>query len=165
MQPSEPVSQVLDRGSGYVFAAHRNVVIAHWTAQGTGPLIAALGQTLATFVARHPEGISSIHVIAEGLPLANAEARDALSVLMKVHGGAIAAVGTVLDGTGFWASATRGLIMSLQLMAPSSVAMRTGASDAEVAAWIVKPHARRTGVELEPEALALALTKVRSLSQ
>ena len=163
-EPSEPLIQVLGRGPGYLFAAHRNVLIAHWTAQGTGALIAAFGEALAAFVPQHPERFSNINLIAAGLPLANSEARDALGALMKVHDGAMACVGTVLDGTGFWASATRGLIMSLQLMAPSSFATRTCANDAEVVEWIIKPHAGRTGVVLERQSLTRALVEVRGLS-
>lgn len=156
--------RVLDRGPGYLFAAHHNVLIASWTAQGTRPLIDALGRALGVFVAEHPEGISSIHLIAAGLPLANAEAREGLSALMKLHNGALACAGTVLDGTGFWASATRSVIMGLQLMTPSSFAMRTCATDAELAGWMLKPHADRTGVALEQQALERALTDARALS-
>jgi hypothetical protein len=147
-----------------VFTAHQNVMIASWTAQGTSPLIEALGRALGSFLAQHPEGVSNVHIIAAGLPLANTEARAALSALMKVHGGAMACAGTVLDGTGFWASATRGVIMSVQLLAPSSFAMRTCATDAELIAWIVKPHAQRTGVVLEPQALERAMAETRALS-
>ncbi len=163
-EPSDSLTQVLARGPAYVFAAHGNVLIAHWTAQGTGPLIAAFAEAFAAFVPQHPEGISNINLIAAGLPLADAEAREALGALMKVHESTVACVGTVLDGTGFWASATRGLIMSLQLMAPKSFATRTCASDAEVISWIVKPHARRTGVELDPKALEHAIAEIRALS-
>jgi hypothetical protein len=153
---------VLDRGPGYLFAAHRNVLIASWAAQGTGPLIHALGLTLSKFVAQHREGISSIHIIAADLPLANSEARDALSVLMKKHDADLACAGTVLDGTGFWASATRSVIMGLQLLTPSSFAMRTCGSDAELAAWMLKPHSQRTGVTLDQHALQRAMAKARA---
>jgi hypothetical protein len=147
-----------------VFTAHQNVLIASWTAQGTGPLIAALGRALGGFAAEHPEGISCVNVIAAGLPLATTEAREALSALMKVHDGALACAGTVLDGTGFWASATRGVIMSLQRLAQSSCAVRTCASDGELAAWMPKPHAQATGVVLEPQTLERAIAEARALS-
>lgn len=140
------------------------MLIASWTAQGTRPLIEALGRALATFVAQHPEGISNVHIIAAGLPLANAEAREALSGLMQKHDRHLACGGTVLDGTGFWASATRSVIMSLQLLTPSSIAMRTCASDAELAAWMLKPHAQRTGVALEQQALEQAMAYARGCS-
>jgi hypothetical protein len=161
---SEVSLPVLGRGPGYLFVAHQNVLIAAWTAQGTRPLIDALGRALAAFVAQHPEGISNVHLIAAGLPLANAEARAALSALMTKHDRHLACGGTVLDGTGFWASATRSAIMSLQLLTPSSLAMRTCASDAELAAWMIKPHAQRTGVTLEQQALERAMADARSRS-
>jgi hypothetical protein len=156
---------ILGQGPGYLFVAHSNVLIASWTAQGTGPLIAALGGALDTFATQHPEGISSVHIIAAGLPLANAEAREALTGLMKKHDADLACAGTVLDGTGFWASATRSVIMSLQMLTPSSFAVRTCATDAELAAWMIKPHAQRTGVELVQEELERAMREARSLSR
>jgi hypothetical protein len=156
---------VLGQGPGYLFVAHRNVLIASWTAQGTGPLIAALGRALEAFVVEHPEGISSVHIIAAGLPLANAEAREALSGLMKKHDADLACAGTVLDGTGFWASATRSVIMSLQMLTPSSFAVRTCASDSELAAWMLKPHAQRTGIELNQQELERAMGEARTLAR
>jgi len=155
---------VLDRGAGYLFVAHKNVLISSWTAQGTGPLIDALGRALGAFIVQHPEGISNVHIIAAGLPLANSEARAALSALMKKHDADLACAGTVLDGTGFWASATRSVIMSLQLLTPSSFAMRTCGSDAELATWMLKPHAQRTGVALDQPSLERALGEARSLA-
>ena len=155
---------VVDQGSGYVFAAFENVLIASWTAQGTLARIEALGRALGAFAARHPEGISSVHIIAAGLPLADSDARAALSALMKKHDAELACGGTVLDGTGFWASATRGVIMSLQFLASSSFTVRTCASDAELAAWLLKPHLQRTGVTLDPKALEQAMAETRALS-
>lgn len=170
VKPSPPASHesadvhVLAQGAGFFFASHQNVLIASWTAQGTGPLIAELAKALGSFIAQHPSGVSNLHIIAAGLPLANAEARDALAALMTAHEGAIACVGTVLDGTGFWASATRGLIMSVQLMAPNTYAVRTCANDAELVGWLPKVHAQRTGINLEAQALERALAEVRMLS-
>ncbi|HKU38358.1 MAG TPA: hypothetical protein VJR89_09430 [Polyangiales bacterium] len=161
---SEGLIQVVGRGAGYLFAAHRNVLIASWTAQGTAPLIEALAEALGTFAAQHSEGISNVHIIAAGLPLANSEARTALSALMKKHDAALACVGTVLDGSGFWASATRSLIVSLQMLTPSTFAIRTCAADAELTAWLQKPHAQRTGVELDAPALERAMAEARALS-
>jgi len=159
----QPASHVLDQGPGYVFSAHHNVLIACWTTQGTAPLIATFGRTLAAFVARHPGGVSAVHVIAAGLPLATAEAREALSALMKQHGGHLACVGTVLEGTGFWASATRGVIVGIQLVAPNSLSMRTCAKVSELVAWLPKPHAQRTGTALEPRQFEQAIAEARAL--
>lgn len=156
---------MLDRGAGYLFVAHRNVMIAAWTAQGTGPLIDAFGRALGHFIAQHAQGVSSVHLIAPDLPLANSDAREGLSALMKKHDRDLACAGTVLDGTGFWASATRSVIMSLQLLTPSTFAVRTCGTDAELAGWMLKPHARRTGIELEQQALERAMAGARELAR
>jgi hypothetical protein len=162
--PTGSSNEVLGQGAGYLFIAHHNVLIASWTAQGTGPLIAALGQAIESFVAVHPEGISSVHLIAAGLPLANAEAREALNGLMTRYAGNLACAGTVLAGTGFWASATRGMLVGLQLLAPSSHALRTCATVPELVAWLPKPHAERTGVTLDPLAFGRAIEETRARS-
>jgi hypothetical protein len=158
----QPASRTVGQGPGYLFSAHRNVLIACWTAQGTEPLIEALAGTLTTFVALHPERVTTVHVIAAGLPLATAEAREALATLMKQHGGALACVGTVLEGSGFWASATRGVIVGLQLLAPKALAMRTCASVSELTAWLPEPHAQRTGIVLEAQELERAIMNARA---
>jgi hypothetical protein len=161
---AEPSNQVLSQGPGYLFTAHRNVLIACWTAQGTPPLIDALAQTLAAFIVLHPKGVSNVHLIAAGLPLATPEARDALSVLMKQYGANLACVGTVLEGSGFWASATRGVIVGLQLVARNMFAMRTCGTVSELVAWMPKPHAERTGITLEPHQLERAIADARARS-
>lgn len=161
---AEPSSEVLGHGPGYRFTAHRNVLIASWTAQGTGALIAALADALVQFVPRHPNGISSVHLIAAGLPLATNEAREALNALMQRHRSALACAGTVLDGTGFWASATRGMLVGLQFLAHSTLAMRTCATVSELVAWMPKPHAERTGIVLEPTTFERAIVEARALS-
>jgi hypothetical protein len=161
---AELPNKLLDRGPGYVFTAHHNVLIAYWSAQGTPLLIDKLGQALTAFVAQHPAGISTVHVIPAGLPLATAEAREALGVLTKRHGAAIACAGTVIEGSGFWASATRGVVMSVQFVAPTSLAMRTCARVSELMGWLPKPHAQRTGVTLEPQALERAIEDTRGLA-
>jgi hypothetical protein len=162
--PVEPANQTVAQGEGYLFTAHHNVLIACWTAQGTGPLIETLGKALSAFIAVHPEGVSNVHVIAAGLPLATTEARDALGVLMKQHGSQLACVGTVLEGSGFWASATRGVIVGLQLMARNMFAMRTCATVSELVDWMPKPHTARTGIALEPKAFARAIEDARGRS-
>jgi hypothetical protein len=167
MRPSPPEPpatfvEVLGQASGYLVSAHRNVLIACWTAQGTQPMVEAFAHIFDSFIARHAEGVSTVHLISAGLPLATAGAREVLSNLMKKHGNVIACVGTVLEGTGFWASATRGLIVGLQLVAPNTVAMRTYGSVPEVVAWLPKPHAQRTRVVIEPHELEQSIATARA---
>jgi hypothetical protein len=164
LPPAEAAIQVLGQGPGYLFTAHHNVFIACWSAQGTGLLIAKLARTFAAFVAMHPKGVSNVHLIAAGLPLATSEARQALGALMKQYGGNVACVGTVLEGSGFWASATRGVIVGLQLLAPTSFAMQTCGTVSELVEWMPKPHAQRTGIVLEPRRFERAIADARARS-
>ena len=153
--------EIVGRGPGYLFARHHNVLIAIWTAQGTGPLVDALDRASAPLVRQHPEGFSSIHVVAKGTPLATGEARERLVALMKRYQGQIACIGTVLEGSGFWASATRSLILGMRLLAPQSFEMQTYASIPELAAWLPGPHGKRTGVALDPQELERVVTNLR----
>lgn len=150
----------LGRGDGYLFAGYHNVLIAIWTAQGTGERIAALDRVTAPFARKHPEGFSSVQFIAKGLPLANSEARERLIALMRRHHDELGCIGTVLDGSGFLASATRSLILGMRLLAPQSFDMQTYASIPELSAWLPGPHAKRTGVTLDRAKLQDVLTEL-----
>jgi hypothetical protein len=156
------ITQLIERAPGRLFVAHGNLLIVIWTAQGTGPLIDELARVTAAFSRNHPEGFSSVHVITKGLPLATSEARDRLIALIRRYGNQLACVGTVLEGSGFWASATRSFIVGLQIVTPISFKMQIYASAREVAAWLPEPHARRTGVSLDSEEIERAIMQFRT---
>src|SRR5262245_16796261 len=106
--PSDaPEPTLLGEGPGYLFAGYRGIVVAVWTIQGTGELADALGRVTERYLERHPTGISSVHIIAKNPPLPTAEARTRLGALTERFAPHLAGVGSVLEGTGFWASALR----------------------------------------------------------
>jgi hypothetical protein len=94
-------------------------------------------------------------------PLPTSEARDELLSLMKKFSENVACIGTVLEGSGFWAGAVRSFIVGLRLVAPRTFEMQTYASIAELSEWIVGPHAIRTGVEIDRAQLERVLTALR----
>jgi hypothetical protein len=155
------VTQLIERRPGCMFVAHGNVLIVIWTAQGTGPLIDELARVTAAFARKYPRGFSSVHVISKGLPLATSEARDRLLALIRRYGEQLACVGTVLEGSGFWASATRSFIVGLHILSPTPLKLQIYASAREVAAWLVEPHAQRTGVIFEPQEIERAIMQFR----
>ena len=61
---------------GFVMATWKNVAIHVWTKVATVPLVDKLDALSAPFVALHPEGISSIHIIGKHAPLPGGEVRD-----------------------------------------------------------------------------------------
>jgi hypothetical protein len=156
-------AQIIGRGNGYVFAVHQNVVIAIWAAQGTGPLVAELARAASSHARAHPEGFSSLHLVAKGTPLADSGARSALVALMHQYEQRLACIGTVLEGSGFWASATQSLILGMRLLAPRSFEMQTYASIPALATWLPAPHAKRTGVKLDPGQIERIMTELRAL--
>jgi hypothetical protein len=137
------------------------VLVAIWTAQGTAELVDALDRVSSPLAKQHPEGFSSVHLVARGTPLATSEARERLVALMKRHQAQLACIGSVLEGSGFWASATRSLILGMRLLAPQSFEMQTYASIAELANWLPGPHEKRTGVKLDPKELERLITDLR----
>jgi hypothetical protein len=157
-----PEPHVYYETEGCVFASWQNVLIAIWTTQGTGPLADKLGEVARPFSKSHPEGFSSVHVIGKSPPLPTSEARDKLIALMGDFSGNVACIGTVLEGSGFWASAVRSFIVGMRLLAPRTFEMQIYARLAELTTWMVGPHAARTGVELDPVQLERVLAKLRA---
>jgi hypothetical protein len=157
---SEP--HIFYETDGCVFASWRNVLIAIWTTQGTGPLAEKLGEIARPFSKSHPEGFSSVHVIGKKPPLPTSEARDKLLSLMADFSGNVACIGTVLEGSGFWASAVRSFIVGLRLLSPRTFEMQTYATLSELTNWMVAPHATRTGVAIEPVEFERILATLRA---
>jgi hypothetical protein len=161
--PAEPFSvEIVDRGPGYLFAVYRNVFIALWSTQGTGPLVERMENVSEPHIAKHPEGFSSIQLVAKGTPLATSEARERLVAVIRKHASQFACIGTVLEGEGFWASATRSLILGMRLLVPRSFEMQTYESIDELASWLPPHHLKKTGVALDPVELARVLRGLRA---
>jgi hypothetical protein len=137
------------------------VIVAVWSRQCTGPMAAALGDVTVGFSRAHPEGFSSVHVIGNNPPLPTSEARDTLIRETKRYSKDLACVGTVLEGSGFWASAVRSFIVGIRVVVPRTFEMQTYASIAELVAWLPPPHAKKTGVTLDPAEFERMLVMMR----
>ena len=146
---------------GLTLLGWRNVQIASWTTQGTIELVEQLAEQSTCFHKRHPEGVSVIHVISKGPALPDSETRERLGMLLQAHSGSLACIGVILDGRGFWASAVRGFLVGLRLVAPRTFTMQVFSTPEEVAEWLPGPHKERTGVRLDPTELLKAIAAVR----
>ncbi len=153
---------VLHRDQGCLFATWQNVLVAAWTIQSTGELARKLGQVTEAFVRSHPEGFSTVHVIARKPPLPTSEAREEFAALTKRYSKQLACVGTVLEGSGFWASAIRSVIVGVRLVSGQPFDMQIYSSIDELSEWLPRPHATKTGTRLEAAALSKALAEVRT---
>jgi hypothetical protein len=161
--PSVSVTpELLYQGDGYLFGAFRNVFIAIWTVQSTALTAEQLGARLGPFALAHPEGGSFIQIIAKSPPLPTPEAREKLIHHMRTYSGQLACIGTVLEGTGFWASALRSFLVGLRIVVPRTFEMQTYASIAPLAAWLPPLHLQRTGVSVTAAEIQTVLTGLRA---
>jgi hypothetical protein len=155
--PAETVYQA----EGCLFGTWKNVVIAAWTIQGTGPLADELERVTAPVSSAYPVGFSAIHLIAKRPPLPTSEAREKLIQATRTYSKNLACVGTVLEGSGFWASAIRSFIVGIRLVVPRSFEMQTYGSIAELAQWMAPLHTARTGVTVNAGELEKVLANFR----
>ena len=102
-------ARLIDSQAGqFAFYLWQNVTIIVWQAQATGPAVARLTAASLPVAASHAEGISSVHIIRQGVGMPTQEARLGLVESATQVGDRLACVGVVLLGAGFWASALRG---------------------------------------------------------
>jgi hypothetical protein len=148
--------------SGCVMAVWRNSLIVIWGSAGTIPLAVRLDELSSSLVQEYPEGFSSLHFIVNGAGLPDAAAREELKKVAARYAKHIACLGTVIDGSGFWASAIRSFFTSLLLFSRLPYKAHFAASIPELAEWVVGPHEERTRVRLSPEELKRAMFDVRA---
>jgi len=102
----------------------------------------------------HGERGSSVQMIDERVQLPDVDTRDVLVKIMRDSAPRTACVSIVIDGGGFWASAVRGFVTSLGVLAPRTFDIHAHASIAQVLDWLPVEHHKRTGVSLDPAQLA-----------
>jgi hypothetical protein len=135
-----------------------NLSIVLWFDAATLESIVAFENSCRERVQQFPHGLSSVHVMVPGgKSMPTAEARTELSRVIRDYAQYSAATAVVIPGAGFWASALRGMVTALAMLARSTVKPRICSDFADVAAWLPELHEQRTGVRLEPAELLRAL--------
>lgn len=134
-----------------------NLALQVWHGQADGASAIALGELADGLFAMYPGGISGIHILRGGTDLPTADARKRFAEIMRDKGPWIGEAAMVLEGGGFWASAVRGVFTGLRLAAGGRVGLRVAADLNEVMTWLPGSHLERTGVTLQPDAIARAL--------
>lgn len=175
MQPRESNADPAQRASlfespsiihdepGFLAATWRNVAIVVWGKQANPSLAKKLEQFSDELLARNPNGISAIHVITSTASLPDSATRAELDRLTKKYATDLAVMGTVIEGTGFWAAAMTSFITSLHWMSRKPFKARTASDAVDIANWAPPHHAAKTGVRFTSDELgrALALSRER----
>jgi hypothetical protein len=146
----------IDLGTCYA-GAWANVSLTHWVSRGTVSAVDCVARVGTELRAQYPMGTSAVHLIREGAGLPTPEVREGLVKLMNEKVERRGCVGIVVGGTGFWASAVRGLITGLRAASSREYPLKLAGSIDEIVSWFPEPHYKRTTVALDPAEFARAL--------
>lgn len=143
-----------------IFCAYRyqNVAITFWFGPATMESLVVFERGANDNAQLHPQGFSLINIMVPGgRSLPSAEVRAKFAQIAAEHAQRTAAVAVLIPGTGFWASAMRGMITALSMMSPRDYELQTFGNFPQMIEWLVPVHARRTSVAIEPRELLRAL--------
>jgi hypothetical protein len=134
----------------YRFCSWNEIMLVKWEQSADGESVGRLEELVRQFQSRHPGGRQSgVHIIAQDVGLPTQEARTRLMALIKGGAEQFGAVGIVILGTGFVASAVRSFLTGLRLIAPRSFDFRLHGRSADVLKWFPTSHARLTGQTID----------------
>jgi hypothetical protein len=156
--PASDAFAVLDSEPGaFLFGVWKNILVAVWRSQATGPAVERLAKATDAVAARRPGPRSNVHLIASGAGLPTAEARAAFVTLMKRNAESLACVAIVIDGTGFWSGALRAALSGIHVLSPRSFDFRLLGATEDVVRWLPAAHERKTGVPVDAQLLRVVL--------
>jgi hypothetical protein len=149
---------VLDAEPGaFLFGYWKNVFVGVWESQATMPAVERMVRAINILNDQTPTGRSTIHIVADGASLPNADVRAHFVEALKTNAAQLACVSVIVGGTGFWTSALRSFVTGLRWLAPRSFAFRMNGSIDEMAKWLPVEHNQRTGIDLDPRRLVQVL--------
>jgi len=161
-EAARALTRDLDPGR-FRFSLWRNVSMTTWTAQATleaGHRILRLSRQLNLEL---PQGRSLIMFVCAGAPVPEQAASELLTEVYNRKLSGIVCIATVLEGSGFWASAILSKITSMRIAGGNDMAVRTQETIDEVVKWLPREHEQRTGVKLDPDELKAVMISVRAL--
>jgi hypothetical protein len=144
---------------GCVMAHWRGIGIVVWATQATALHAQEMAKLSEEIGKTHTRG-SNVSLAVNRAPLPTYEARRALHELTLRYEKNIICSATLIEGTGFWASAVRSLVTSLHLVGRWSFDLKTFSDIDTLSEWLAPIHTRATGTCIEPKELAGALAWV-----
>lgn len=149
----------------YVAVRWCNLTIVYWMQGATGPIVRRVQLFTEKMSKAYPGGFSSIHLVRNGTPLPDADARQGLAKIMEDYAQQMGCIGVVLMGAGFWASALQGVVTGLSMVARRAFVLRFARDPAEICAWFPAEHHKRTGQTVDAAGLTAAMDHVVSLGE
>ncbi len=150
---------------GHVSASvYQNISIIVWVSHATVPAVQALQEVSKAMIKRFPHGHSSMSFVLDGVGVPTPEAQVLLQRSLGTRS-QVSVTGIVLEGSGFWASALRGMISNSHREAQANSALKIMTSLDSLVGWFCEEHGARTRVELAPMALRDVLMHARQIGE
>lgn len=143
----------------FAYYAWKNVTIGVYVGQLTVPAVHRLLDMSSEIARAYPSGRSSVVFVLDQLPGPTLEAQKEMKRIYEIEG--LKCTATILEGTGFWASAIRSMTANLHRAADTGMTVRVNTSLEEVLAWLPQVHARATAIALPVEEFRIALRYAR----
>lgn len=145
-------------------SVYQNVSITVWVAHATVPVVQCLQEATKVMISRFPNGHSSVSFVLDGVGAPTPEAQVMLQRALGARS-QILVSGIVLEGSGFWASALRGMLNNSYREAQAKIALKIVTSVDSLVGWFCEEHSARTGVELAPMAFRDVLQQARQMGE
>jgi len=146
---------------GCVMAYRADISIVVWATQATAELANQFASLTADVARAHPR-MSTVQILAPGAAVPTPEAREIINGLIVQYAPRLVGCAALLEGSGFWASAMRSFLTSLQLFRPGGFTTKICSSQQEAATWLAPLHSAETGVSVSPTQLQAAMMYLRS---
>ncbi|MET0285656.1 MAG: hypothetical protein ABW352_14350 [Polyangiales bacterium] len=128
----------------------RNLIVVAWSGPTTGAAVRTLIDLMVPLHMGKSEVRSYVHMVPHAVALPDAEARAGLRYIMNRYEPFIACAGVLLEGSGFWVSAMRNVVIGLRLLTSTPFAYRIDTAVDDLLTWLPDEHYRRTGVRIAP---------------
>jgi len=111
--------------------------ISVWQHAADGPDVQSLHAEVARLAGEVGNPVGALLVVEPGVPLSTPAARDAAMVMVKDLGERLAAIGLVIEGSGFGAAAVRGMFTGIGLVARPGFPWKMFAEADTATAWMI----------------------------
>lgn len=150
---------VLFSVEGCVMGHCQDVIVIVWGIDVTPALIDEYAKVL-TYVATTQRRFSIVHVAPTLKNLPGGELRAAFAEIAEKHVNEVLLTAVLIVGGGFWSSAVRGVITSVQVLLRRKLNTKVCGSIDEVVTWLAPEHSSQTGKPLDTAQLRAAIDQM-----
>jgi hypothetical protein len=122
---------------GFLLARWKNLSLQLWGAEVSASRLDRCGELNDLVLSTHPDRLVTVAVaLPSASPRLGSVERAKIGELSRRQRGKTLAAVQIVDGTGFWASAVRAMLVGLNMMSETS--QRVFADDARAAEWVAR---------------------------